>query len=395
MAGPALSVRRAVFPALGDRRLRGGVYQAMFVAAFVLLGVAAAMEAASKMRARGIPLGFDFWNDVAGFAINQTLIPYSSLSTYGQAFWVGVVNTLAVVLLGVLLATILGFTIGIMRLSPNWIVRKVSTAYVEVIRNVPLLIQLLFWYNAVLKPLPGPKNSFALPLGVYLNNRGLMLPEVSAEPSTAIIAGSLAGGALLTAGLAWWARKRLRETGRTFPMLAAFGVLLLLIPGALWIACGSPFSLTPATLSGFNFKGGHQIYPEFVALLVGLSVYTASYIAEIVRAGIASVGKGQTDAAYALGLSVGQTLRWVTVPQALRVIIPPLTSQYLNLAKNSTLAVFIGYPDLVQVFAGSVLNQTGAAVQVMAITLSAYLVLSLGMSLLMNLFNQRYAIVER
>ena len=395
MTGLALSARTAGFPLLTDPRLRSTVYQAMFVGAVVLLGAAAAAEATAKMHARGIPLSFDFWNEVAGFEINQALIPYSSLSTYGQAFFVGVANTLLVVLLGVVLATVLGFAIGIMRLSPNWIVRKFSTAYVEVIRNVPLLIQLLFWYHAVLKPLPGPKNSIALPLGVHLNNRGLILPEIAAEPSAAIVLGALGGGVLVTIGLAWWARKRFRETAKSFPLLAVACLLLLGVPGTLWMAFGAPLSLTPATLTGFNFRGGHQVYPEFVALLVGLSIYTASYIAEIVRAGISSVGKGQTDAAHALGLSARQTLRLVIVPQEFRVIIPPLTSQYLNLAKNSTLAVFIGYPDLVQVFAGSVLNQTGAAVQVMAITLSAYLLLSLIMSLLMNLFNQRYAIVER
>lgn len=347
------------------------------------------------MRARGIPLGFDFWNEVAGFEINQALIPYSSLSTYGQAFLVGVVNTLIVVLLGVMLATIIGFAVGIMRLSPNWIVRKFSTAYIELIRNVPLLIQLLFWYNAVLKPLPGPKNSISLPLGVYLNNRGIVVPEISAGPSASIVFGALGIGLVVTIGLALWARNRFRLTGASFPMAAAACLLLLIVPGMLWFILDSPVSTTPATLSGFNFKGGYRVYPEFVALLVGLSVYTASYIAEIVRAGIVSVSRGQIDAAQALGLSPGQTLRFVVGPQALRVIVPPLTSQYLNLAKNSTLAVFIGYPDLVQIFAGSVLNQTGAAVQVMAITLSAYLLLSLLMSLLMNLFNQRYAIVER
>ena len=395
MAGPDPSVQIAGLSVLRNPRFRSTLYQAMFVGAVVLLGAAAAVEATAKMQARGIPLGFDFWNEVAGFEINQALIPYSSLSTYGQAFLVGVVNTLVVVLLGIVLATIFGFAIGIMRLSPNWIVRKFSTAYIEVIRNVPLLIQLLFWYNAVLKPLPGPKNSIALPLGVYLNNRGIVVPEFSAEPSASIVFGALAVGAILTIGLAWWSRNRFREIGQTFPMFATASVLLVAVPGVLWLAFGSPLSLTPATLSGFNFKGGYRVYPEFAALLVGLSVYTASYIAEIVRAGIVSVGRGQTDAAQALGLSTGQTLRFVIVPQALRVIVPPLTSQYLNLAKNSTLAVFIGYPDLVQVFAGSVLNQTGAAVQVMAITLSAYLLLSLVVSLLMNLFNQRYAIVER
>lgn len=395
MAGPDLSAASAGFSVFTNPRFRSTLYQAMFVGAVVLLGAAAAAEATAKMQARGIPLGFDFWHEVAGFEINQALIPYSSLSTYGQAFFVGVANTLVVVLLGVVLATVLGFAIGIMRLSPNWIVRKFATAYVELIRNVPLLIQLLFWYNAVLKPLPGPKNSIALPLGVYLNNRGIVVPEIAAGPSASIVLGAFAIGVVATIGLAWRARNRFRETGETFPTLAVACLLLLAVPGILWVALGSPFSLTSATLSGFNFKGGQKIYPEFAALLVGLSVYTASYIAEIVRAGIASVGKGQTDAALSLGLSAGQTLRLVIVPQALRVIVPPLTSQYLNLAKNSTLAVFIGYPDLVQVFAGSVLNQTGAAVQVMAITLSAYLLLSLMMSLLMNLFNQRYAIVER
>jgi general L-amino acid transport system permease protein len=395
MAGSELSAGTAGLSVLSDPRFRSKAYQAMFVGAVVLLGAVATAEATAKMQARGIPLGFDFWNEVAGFEINQALIPYSSLSTYGQAFFVGVVNTLVVVLFGVVLATVLGFTIGIMRLSPNWIVRKFSTAYVELVRNVPLLIQLLFWYNAVLKPLPGPKNSIALPLGVYLNNRGIVVPEFSAGPSAVVVFGALAAGVVATIGLAWWARYRFRKTGAAFPMLAAACLLLLGLPGILWLVFGSPFSVTPATLSGFNFKGGHRVYPEFAALLVGLSVYTASYIAEIVRAGIVSVGRGQTDAAQALGLTAGQTLRFVVVPQALRVIVPPLTSQYLNLAKNSTLAVFIGYPDLVQVFAGSVLNQTGAAVQVMAITLSAYLLLSLAMSLLMNLFNQRYAIVER
>jgi general L-amino acid transport system permease protein len=292
-------------------------------------------------------------------------------------------------------ATLLGFVIGSARLSDNWIVAKVSESYVEIIRNVPLLLQLLFWYNAVLKPLPVPKASIALPGGIFLNNRGLIIPEIQLHPGAtlvglAILIASISSGAFFV-----YAKGVQKRTGRQLPILAFSVGVMVGLPLVAFVATGRPVSFLEPKLVGFNFKGGYQLYPEFAALLLGLSVYTASYIAEIVRGGIQAISKGQTEAAYALALPPGKTLRLVVVPQALRVIVPPLTSQYLNLIKNSSLAVFIGYPDLVQVFAGTVLNQTGAAIQVMAITLSVYLAISLFTSTAMNFFNRRFAIIER
>lgn len=380
---------------LHDPYARGIAYQVLLAGSLVALAASIAIQTASNMRERGIPLSFGFWNETAGFDINQTLLPYDTLSTYGQAFWVGVVNTLFISSLGIVLATMLGFVVGVARLSPNWIVSKVAASYVEVIRNIPLLLQLFFWYNAVLKPLPAPRMSIELPGGIYLNNRGLIIPEIQLHAG----AGSV-GLAILTATVfcvAFWfhAKRVQKRTGKQLPVLWVGLASLTGLPLIMFFLVGSPMSLVTPELRGFNFRGGHQLYPEFAALLVGLSVYTASFIAEVVRAGIQAVPKGQIEAAHALGLAPGKTLRLVVAPQALRIIIPPLTSQYLNLTKNSSLAVFIGYPDLVQIFAGTVLNQTGAAVQVMAITLSVYLAISLVTSMAMNAFNQHFAIVER
>ncbi|TIO05141.1 MAG: amino acid ABC transporter permease [Mesorhizobium sp.] len=380
---------------LHDAKVRGVLYQVLLAGSLLALVVSIAIQTASNMRARGIPLSFGFWNETAGFDINQTLIPYDTLSTYGQAFWVGVVNTLYVSLLGIVLATLLGFVVGIARLSPNWIVAKVAASYVEVIRNVPLLLQLLFWYNAVLKPLPTPRASIELPGGIYLNNRGLIIPEIQLHEGAGSVGLAFLAGTMLCFAYRFHARRVQDRTGKQLPVLRVSLAALIGLPLIVFFLVGSPVSFVTPELRGFNFRGGHQLYPEFAALLIGLSAYTASFIAEIVRSGIQAVPKGQTEAAHALGLAPGKTLRLVTVPQALRIIIPPLTSQYLNLTKNSSLAVFIGYPDLVQIFAGTVLNQTGAAVQVMAITLSVYLAISLVTSMVMNAFNRRFAIVER
>ncbi|WP_348632698.1 amino acid ABC transporter permease [Mesorhizobium sp. M1A.F.Ca.IN.020.06.1.1] len=378
-----------------NKKVRGIFYQALLAVSLVAFALGVGVQTVSNMRARGIPLSFAFWNESAGFDINQALIPYDALSTYGQAFWVGVVNTLFVSLLAILLATLLGFVVGIARLSQNWIVAKAATSYVEIIRNIPLLLQLLFWYNAVLKPLPAPKSSIEIPGGIYLNNRGLIIPEVQLHPGAGLVALSSAAAVFCCIVFWFYARRVQRRTGRQLPVLLVSLAALIGFPLVMFLVAGEPVSFIRPRLHGFNFQGGHQLYPEFAALLIGLSVYTGSYIAEIVRGGIQAVPKGQTEAAYALGLSPGKTLRLVVVPQALRIIVPPLTSQYLNLTKNSSLAVFIGYPDLVQIFAGTVLNQTGAAVQVMAITLAVYLAISIVTSLAMNAFNRHFAIVER
>jgi len=371
------------------------LYQAGFLLVLGFLAVTAVINVRANMQARGIPMDFSFWDNTAGFDINQALVPYSALSTYGQAFLVGLLNTLLVAAIGLVLTTIIGFAIGIARLSHNWIVARLAMIYVETLRNVPLLLQLLFWYNAVLKPLPGPRQSLSLPFSIYLNNRGLFIPAPVFASGAEWFALAFVFG-LLAAFLFWLcAHKRQVQTGKRLPVGLVTTILIIGMPLAVFFLAWQPLSFSYPELKGFNFMGGWRLLPEFVTLLLGLSLYTAAFIAEIVRAGIEAVPAGQSEAAAALGLPRKLALRYVIVPQALRVIIPPLTSQYLNLIKNSSLAVFIGYPDLVQVFAGTVLNQTGAAVQIICITMAVYLVISLATSFAMNLFNRRMALVER
>jgi len=373
-----------------DPRWRGLAAQAALLGVVGALAAFAFLAARENMRARGIPYDFGFWSQPAAFEVSQSLIAFSAASSYGRAFVVGLLNTLVVAALGVVLATIIGFAVGVGRLSSNWLVASACRVYVEVLRNLPLLLQLLFWYNAVLKALPSPRQS--LRLGpVFLNNRGLFAPEPLAGPGAAPVALALA--ASLAAAVAWvfFVRARQARTGRR-PPAALIAVALILAPPTLAaLAFGAPAAVTVAQLKGFNFVGGMRLTPEFAALVLGLSTYTASFIAEIVRAGLVAVPKGQREAAEALGLTQGQALRLVVAPQAMRVITPPLTSQYLNLTKNSSLAVFISYPDLVQVFMGTVLNQTGAAVPIVALTMAVYLVISLSVSAAMNLYNRRLA----
>jgi general L-amino acid transport system permease protein len=376
--------------------LRGLFWQLLTLALLVWLAMQAFDNAVVNMRARNIPTDFSFWNRPAGFDVNQTLIQFSSsTSTYGQAFFVGLLNTLVVAAIGIVFATIIGFTVGIARLSSNWIVARLATVYVEVVRNTPLLLQLLFWYNAVLKALPGPRESLALPGSIYLNNRGLVIPEPVVGAGFDWVVGAVALALLLAIAFAIWARVQQRRTGARYHALPVAIGLLLVLGGGAWLATGDPLSFQAPVLRGFNFASGIKVIPELVALVLGLSLYTASFIAEVVRAGVSAVPGGQTEAAQALGLRRGDTLRLVVVPQALRIIIPPLTNQYLNLLKNSSLAVFIGYPDLIQIFAGTVLNQTGAAVQVVSITMAVYLAISLVTSLAMNLYARRIALHER
>ena len=386
-------------PSLLDLLYRPEVRQVLFQ--IVLIIALAALfwmiisNTAANLRRQNIASGFGFWNTTAGFDISQTLIQYTNTSTYGRVFWVGLTNTLLVAAIGVVFATILGFLMGIARLSNNWLIARLATVYVETIRNIPLLLQLFVWYFAVLKSLPPPRQSLELMGGAVLNLRGLYLPEPLPQPGFEAPLAALALGVLASIGSAIWAKRRQRLTGAQFHTgLAAF-VLIVLLPVATFFVVGAPLEFDYPTLRGFNYTGGIVVLPELLALLLGLVIYTGAFIAEIVRAGIQGVPKGQKEAASAIGLSTGQTLRLVVIPQAMRIIIPPLTSNYLNLIKNSSLAVAIAYPDLVSVFAGTVLNQTGQAVEVILITMLVYLTLSLFTSLLMNWFNARMALVER
>ncbi len=378
-----------------DPRVRALLYQGLLAAGLILIVWSGWRNAAENMQQRGIPMGFGFWDATAGFDINQSLISYSALSTYGRAFWVGLLNTLMVGAISIALATPLGFAVGIARLSPNWILSKVALIYVELMRNTPLLLQLLFWYNAVLKALPGPRQSLSLGGLILINNRGLYLPRPLFGSGAIFVFAAFALAVLGVSAFHFWGRRRQALTGERAPVAPVAVVAIIGLPTLAYFAAGEPIGFSLAQLSGFNLRGGLQVYPEFAALTFGLVTYTAGFIAEIVRAGVLAVPHGQSEAAGALGLHRSLTMKLVVIPQAMRLIIPPLTSQYLNIIKNSSLAVFVGYPDLVLIFAGTVLNQTHAAVQVMGITMAVYLVISLIVSFALNLFNARNALKER
>jgi general L-amino acid transport system permease protein len=379
-----------------DPKVRSIAYQVILCAIVIFLAWSAVRNAASNLARANIASGFGFWEQTAGFDISQTLIEYSAqASTYGRAFWVGLLNTLVVAAIGIVLATIVGFLVGIARLSKNFLLAKLSAGYVEIIRNLPLLLQLLFWYNAVLKALPEMRESWSLPGSIFLNNRGLFTPAAIFQPKMQLVGAALVLGIIGAIAFGSWARKKQERTGEQSPVgLVALG-LIIGLPVIVFFLAGMPATLEYPEKGRFNIRGGLEILPEFAALLVGLVLYTGAFIAEVVRAGIMAVSKGQSEAAGALGLRTGPTLKLVVIPQAMRVIIPPLTSQYLNLTKNSTLAVFVGYPDLVQVFTGTVLNQTGQAVEVVMITMAVYLSISLVTSMVMNWYNARIALVER
>ena len=370
-------------------------YQVVLLALVAYGGYWVVNNVIDNLRRQHIASGFEFLDRTSGFDVSQSLIDYSNASSYGRAFWVGLLNTLLVAALGIVGATVLGFIIGIARLSSNWLIAKLAAAYVEIVRNLPLLLQLFFWYYAVLKNLPAPRQSYALPGGAFLNVRGLYVPAPVPLPGFSAVVMAFALGVVASIALWLWARRRHIATGRRPPVLWPSLLLMLALPLTAFLVTGQPLTFSNPELRGFNFQGGVALLPELIALVVGLAIYTASFIAEIVRAGILGITKGQTEAAQALGFTNGQTLRLVIIPQALRIIIPPLTSQYLNLTKNSSLAVAIGYPDFVSVFAGTVLNQTGQAVEIILITMGVFLLISLITSLFMNWFNQRMALVER
>ncbi len=375
-----------------DPAKRALIFQALLVAGLAWLLFVIIDNTLRNLEQSGITTGFGFLGAEAGFGIMQTLIPYGEESTYGSTFVVGLLNTVLVSALGILAATFLGFVIGIARLSHNWLIARLASAYVETFRNIPLLLQIFFWYFAVLQALPSPRQSIELP-GGFLNVRGLYLIRPVPGDGFGWVWLALGAGLVAVWLLKRWAARRQNRTGHRFPVWWPGISLVIGLPLLAFLAVGAPLEWDVPELGGFNFRGGMTLIPELMALWLALSIYTAAFIAEIVRGGILAVPHGQVEASGALGLTRGQTLRLVIIPQALRVIIPPLTSQYLNLTKNSSLATAIGYPDLVSVFAGTTLNQTGQAIEVIFMTMLVYLTLSLLTALFMNWYNRKTALV--
>ncbi len=374
---------------------RSLLFQILLVAALGLIAWSIANNTMVNLEKRGISTGFKFLSQESGFGIIQSLVPYDESYSFGRTFIVGLLNTVVVSLFGIFFATIIGFTVGVARLSKNWLISRLAGVYIETFRNIPLLLQIFFWYFAVLRALPSPRQSLSLGESIFLNIRGLYIPCPIFEHGFGIVIAAFVLALAASIYIIIWARKRQRMTGKQFNSPVAIALLLTIFPLAVFFIAGSPISWELPALKGFNFRGGLTIIPEFSALLVALSIYTGAFIAEAVRSGILAVNKGQTEAASALGLHQNMVLKLVVIPQALRVIIPQLTSQYLNLVKNSSLATAIGYPDLVSVFAGTTLNQTGQAIEVVAMTMGVYLFISLTISLIMNWYNKKIMLVER
>ncbi|SDP33734.1 amino acid ABC transporter membrane protein 1, PAAT family [Desulforhopalus singaporensis] len=377
---------------LNDTRVRGWVAQALVLAVIACVAGYAVYNVGQNLHKAGITTGFGFLNDPSGFDISQTLVSYSGESTYARALLVGLLNTMLVSVLGIIFATILGFFLGVIRLSPNWLVSKMAEAYTEIVRNVPLLLQILFWYLAILAPLPGPRQALNFNNWIYLCNRGMQIPRPVTEAGFGGVPIAFAIAVIFSIILVRWARLRQQKTGIRFPAYpVSFGVVVML-PLVVLLAAGVPVHWDVPALHGFNFRGGITILPELIALWLSLTLYSATFIGEYVRSGIMAVDKGQREATFALGYSPWLTYRLVIIPQAMRVVTPPLISQYLTLIKNSSLAVVIGYPDLVHVFAGTALNQSGQAVEIITITMAVYLTLSITISLFMNWYNKKFAL---
>ena len=376
--------------ALGGRAgWKGFAVQIVFVAALVWIGYEIVANARANLEAQRITSGFGFLDHTAGFDVSQNLIPYTGSDTYTRVFFVGLLNTLLVSVIGIFFATLIGFLVALGRLSPNWLLSRISGGYVELIRNLPLLFQILFWYLAVLSALPGPRQSISLFSTFFLNNRGFIVPRPIEEPGLTPFLIALGAAIVVSLGLRYYARRELFVRGHAMRIWPYVLGLLVGLPLMAMLMFGVPVAFEVPVLKGFNFAGGSRIIPELVALTVALTMYTASFIAEVVRGGILSVHKGQMEAGLSLGLSRGTVLRLIVVPQALRVILPPLTNQYLNLTKNSSLAVAIGYPDLVSVFAGTTMSQTGQAIEIIAITMGVYLAISLITSAMMSFYSWR------
>jgi general L-amino acid transport system permease protein len=377
-----------------NAKLRGMAVQAAMLAALLWLGYELFTNAAANLSRLGKTFGYGFWRQSAGFDIIQTLVPYSNASTYGTAIVVGFLNTLLVAVLGIIFATVIGFVAGIARLSRNWLIAKIAMCYVESIRNVPLLLQLFIWYKVALGSVPENKEALNFFGIAFLSKKGLTIPAFAFGEGAWLGLVGLAVGIVATMLLRRWALARQAASGQLFPYISTGTALIIFFPLLGLLLAGWPLTVDYPVAGTFRFTGGATVVPEFVALLVGLSVYTGTFIAEIVRSGLQAVSHGQSEAGIALGLPHGLVTRLVVIPQAMRIIIPPLANQYLNLTKNSSLAVAIGYPDLVAT-GGTVLNQTGKAIEIVLIWMSVYLSLSLATSAFMNWFNNRFRLVER
>jgi general L-amino acid transport system permease protein len=377
-----------------DPRKRSILVQLGVLCMVGLLGYYLISNTLTNLERQSIATGFGFLQKEASFEIGEHLIAYSSANTYARALLVGAMNTLLVAFIGVILTVILGTLVGVARLSTNWLLSKLAAIYIEVFQDIPILLQLFFWYAFFYDMLPAPRQALNLVPGVFLCNRGLIFAVPAVHPAHGFMGMALVAAIVMAFVLHRWAKKRQERTGEPFPVFKVSSVGVLGLALLAWWLGGAPTQMNVPVLKGFNFQGGVHVSPEFAALLLGLVLYTAAFVAEVVRAGIQSVSKGQTEAAMAIGLRPARVLNLVILPQALRVIIPPLTSQMLNLTKNSSLAVAIGYPDFVSV-AGTTINQTGQAIEGVGLIMIVYLIFSLSTSAFMNWYNKRMRLVER
>lgn len=380
---------------LRNQKIRGILFQLLTVIGLVAFLWYIGTNTVANIEQRGIQTGFGFLQGTAGFGIDQSPIPYTEEDTHGRVFIVGLLNTIIITVVGIIFSTLVGLIIGVLRLSSNWLIAKLAKAYIDFFRNIPLLLQILFWYNVVLRSMPSPKQSFNFFDIIFVNNRGLYFPLPNYNTTFFVMLASLVIAILCGFVLNKWANKRKEKTGNDFFVLPWALGLVFLFPIIGYFLSGANLHFSYPELRGFNFKGGKTLSPEFLALAFALTIYTATFIAEAVRSGIEAVGHGQKEAAASMGFSPYQSLKLVVLPQAIRIAIPPIINQYLNLMKNSSLATAVGYPEIVTVFAGTSLNQVGQAIEIIAMTMLVYLIFSLLVSALLNWFNHKMKIKER
>lgn len=390
----ATTAAPAAVPFWNDPKKRSLLYQFATLCLVGLLGYYLFTNTVTNLQRQNIASGFSFLQKESAFEIGESLVRYSAADSYGRALLVGALNTLKVAFVGIIITIILGTIVGVARLSSNWLMARLAALYIEVMQDIPILLHLFFWYAFFYESLPSPRQAISPGAGIFLSNRGVAFTIPEAHPAHTFMLLAFVAAFAIVYFLRRWAKKRQALTGKYFPVFRVSVPVLLGLPALVWLSFGAPTALNAPKLVGFNFVGGLTVSPEFIALLLGLVLYTAAFVAEVVRAGIQSVSKGQTEAALSLGLRPIPVLNLVILPQALRVIIPPLTSQMLNLTKNSSLAVAIGFPDFVSV-ANTTMNQTGQAIEGVALIMAVYLVFSLSTSAFMNWYNKRVALVER